>query len=406
MLAAGFAVCAAARAHAQLAVSFRNTVDLAASAIDQNGAPFTVAGMSGIAYMGPDTATPDPDDHRFVAVMDNSNKLVFLRLKFGANGSITSAAITGGLGLALTRDFEDVAYTGPERNSVFLCEEDTPAIHELSLANGALLRSIAAPPVFANRRANFGFEALAMTPGALSAAVNTGPVSLWTMNEEALSVDGPLSTPTAGTVVRVQQFVLAGGVSSAATVGDQFAYVTAPIHAPVTTGSRSGVSALVLLESGQAITLERSLGLNLQSPFQSRMYDVSNVSGATDTSAFASLLGATYTPVPKRLIYSGNQTNMEGLCVGPRLVDGSYALVGIVDDGDPISVNRVVGFALSGVIEPCAADFNADGFLDFTDFDDFVQAFEAGMARADFNGDGFLDFTDFDAFVGAFEGGC
>jgi len=56
--------------------------------------------------------------------------------------------------------------------------------------------------------------------------------------------------------------------------------------------------------------------------------------------------------------------------------------------------------------ENCPADFNGDGFLDFTDFDDFVGAFEAGAASADFNGDGFLDFTDFDEFVGAFEAGC
>jgi hypothetical protein len=55
---------------------------------------------------------------------------------------------------------------------------------------------------------------------------------------------------------------------------------------------------------------------------------------------------------------------------------------------------------------PCPADFNADGFLDFTDFDAFVAAFEAGDAGADFNADGFLDFTDFDAFVAAFEAGC
>ncbi len=54
----------------------------------------------------------------------------------------------------------------------------------------------------------------------------------------------------------------------------------------------------------------------------------------------------------------------------------------------------------------CPADFNGDGFLDFTDFDDFVGAFEGGLPTADFNNDGFLDFTDFDAFVGAFEGGC
>jgi|GEM_PF-2034412 len=54
----------------------------------------------------------------------------------------------------------------------------------------------------------------------------------------------------------------------------------------------------------------------------------------------------------------------------------------------------------------CAIDINCDGFIDFTDFDGFVSAFEAGAAIADFNGDGFLDFTDFDAFVAAFEAGC
>jgi len=61
---------------------------------------------------------------------------------------------------------------------------------------------------------------------------------------------------------------------------------------------------------------------------------------------------------------------------------------------------------LYGTCGGCPADFNADGFLDFTDFDDFVNAFESGNASSDFNGDGFLDFTDFDDFVGAFQIGC
>ena len=55
---------------------------------------------------------------------------------------------------------------------------------------------------------------------------------------------------------------------------------------------------------------------------------------------------------------------------------------------------------------PCPADFNGDGFIDFTDFDDFVAAFEGGDPSSDFNNDGFLDFTDFDEFVAAFEAGC
>ena len=55
---------------------------------------------------------------------------------------------------------------------------------------------------------------------------------------------------------------------------------------------------------------------------------------------------------------------------------------------------------------PCGADFNADGFLTFEDFDAFVAAFENGDAIADFNADGFLTFEDFDAFVAGFESGC
>jgi|GEM_PF-2231088 len=54
----------------------------------------------------------------------------------------------------------------------------------------------------------------------------------------------------------------------------------------------------------------------------------------------------------------------------------------------------------------CAADFNNDQWIDFSDFDAFVQAFKAGEARADINADGFLEFDDFDAFVFAFERGC
>ena len=54
----------------------------------------------------------------------------------------------------------------------------------------------------------------------------------------------------------------------------------------------------------------------------------------------------------------------------------------------------------------CFADVNCDDFLDFFDYDDFVQAFEAGDPAADFNRDDFLDFFDYADFVQAFEEGC
>ena len=58
----------------------------------------------------------------------------------------------------------------------------------------------------------------------------------------------------------------------------------------------------------------------------------------------------------------------------------------------------------------CPADFNGDGFLDFFDYDDYVNCFETGVCppgkTADFNGDAFVDFFDYDDYVTAFETGC
>jgi hypothetical protein len=61
-------------------------------------------------------------------------------------------------------------------------------------------------------------------------------------------------------------------------------------------------------------------------------------------------------------------------------------------------------FAIAGT--PCPADFNRDGFLNGTDFDDFVAEFENGRQAADFDGDGFITGMDFDQFVVSFEAGC
>ncbi|MEK6700764.1 MAG: hypothetical protein AABZ53_00745 [Planctomycetota bacterium] len=61
-------------------------------------------------------------------------------------------------------------------------------------------------------------------------------------------------------------------------------------------------------------------------------------------------------------------------------------------------------------VNPCPADFNCDGAVDFFDYDDFVVCFEGGACpagtTADFDGDSTVDFFDYDAFVVAFETPC
>jgi hypothetical protein len=62
------------------------------------------------------------------------------------------------------------------------------------------------------------------------------------------------------------------------------------------------------------------------------------------------------------------------------------------------------------ITDGCPADFNADGFVDFFDYDAFVSCFEGTGCPdgqdADFNNDDFVDFFDYNAFVDAFETGC
>ena len=90
---------------------------------------------------------------------------------------------------------------------------------------------------------------------------------------------------------------------------------------------------------------------------------------------------------------------------------GTFVLTGTIGQPDTSALTAVTigsegGFWADQDAAVCPADFNADGFLDFTDFDYFVEQFELGNPVSDFNHDSFLDFTDFDAFVAAFESFC
>jgi hypothetical protein len=278
-------------------------------------------------------------------------------------------------------------------NNVFLAEETTPGVHEYSLDSYQREQSLSVPFVFGQRRENFGFES--MTFG-------TSPFSLWTANEEALAPDGPLSTPAEGTVVRLQRYGRSGG-SIAPSI--QYAYITEPIHGPLITGARSGLVDLVVLPDGRLLALERSLAATLP-PFQNRIYEV-NQAGATDVSGISSLKGASYTPVSKRLLWSGGLGNLEGLALGPQLTGGNWSLVGVIDDGDPVSMNAVVGFELSGDIglECDACDANCDGAIDAFDVEPFVQllvnpgAPRCDACTGDVNRDGVIDAFDIEPFV-------
>lgn len=345
-----------------LSVVYRGTYGLPGSTVDQFGNSFDINGLSGITWAGGST---------FWAVMDNSNKLVQLDVSFHNDAAVSSAAVMGGLTLPQSRDFEGIAYTNAGRNSVFLSDETMPGmgLREFSLAHGALLQTVAVPPVFSNVRSNYGLESLTRQRGGQT---------MWTANEEALTVDGSLSSTTSGSVVRLQQFDVAGDQLTAAR---QLAYVTEPVHRdtnddPTQTGalSRSGLVDLVALPDRRLLALERSFArANFIIPDAGSQYRNSvfllDLAGATDVSDFtAGLIGQTYDPVEKTLLWQATHGvfssdpigNLEGLALGPQLASGNHVLLGIVDwpgsgSIDVISANRLVAFELVGTIpEPAA----------------------------------------------------
>jgi hypothetical protein len=80
-------------------------------------------------------------------------------------------------------------------------------------------------------------------------------------------------------------------------------------------------------------------------------------------------------------------------------------------DGTSCGSSRtLLKWAEFGPLFECPADFNDDGFVDFSDYDAFVQCFEGegcpNGRTADINGDGFIDFFDYDEFLEDFDFGC
>jgi hypothetical protein len=325
-----------------------------------------VAEMSGVSYVGPVEGTPGA--HRFITANENYGALLQFDLQISISGTIANLnkLVTGATTLPLgsTNDFEGIAYTNAARNSVFLSDETGPNVREYSLATGNLLQAVTIPSVFgANMRSNRGFESLSRSRDG---------TTLWTANEEALTVDGPVATTSAGATVRLLK-LNADGTNY--TAGPQYAYEVDPIQTPGNASSQSGLVDLTVMPDGTLLALERSFSSSaFPTIYRNRIYEV-DFGGATDVSIGSlatGLSGQNYTPVTKTLVWSGIADslvgqNLEGFTIGPRLPNGDWVLVCVVDDAanDPVSDNTVVTFVLRATP---SADFNQDGAVDAADY--------------------------------------
>ena len=295
------------------------------------------------------------EGERYVSVGDDQAVLHFLDIAVDPqSGRVRSVAfgppvpLRDAAGRELTdrrhaSDREDVAVDARSGTVWIADERDAgdprrPSLVEADLASGRILRRLSPADggplaVYAAIRSNYGFESVTRA--------DSGTV-MWIATEEALEIDGPLASPERGSVVRIQEIDDRLGPTR------QLAYVTDPTeHAiasprPAVGEDRSGVSALLALDEGRLLVLERALAGDAagMAGFRIRIY-LAELDGATDVSVapFRDGLAANpgWSPVRKTLLFERRfglpVANFEGMGLGPRLADGDRSLLLIADNG-------------------------------------------------------------------------
>lgn len=270
-------------------------------------------------------------DDLYVAASDSDGVLAELEIGIDpADGAITSFLCARTNVLQTAVDVEGLVF---DRFScrIWAADEASTSICEYDLA-GDRLRKVRMPPSFKSCRTNYGIESL---------AIDASGLVMWTCNEETLSCDGEQSSKQHGSTVRLTKFVR-DGVAAEWRLAGQWAYRTGRIKGNTYRGiAMSGVADLCVLPDGTLIVLEREMSRSILPRFRMRLYQV-DFSDATEISGFDSLTGADWKPVRKSRIYEEHtgRANYEGMCLGPRLADGSLLLL-LVSDGDGIATERL-----------------------------------------------------------------
>ena len=262
-----------------------------------------------------------------------------ITLQTATNGVPVRMTLARVCALEDSKDVEGLAYD-PLRGTFWAADEVLGDVSEHDPRTGRRLTRLDLPPIFRKCRQTFGLESLCISPDGLE---------MWLANEEALLCDGPVSTPEAGTTVRLARFRRKDRDDAWHAAG-QWAYATdsiggaAPLNA-----CRSGLSGLCVLEDGTLLALEREYSFKPLPALRCRIYAVDRTS-ATDIAARTSLASGTppFTPVAKTLLYDANTglAMYEGLAPGPIQADGSRLLF-LISDGDKMMSKKLRVLRLS-----------------------------------------------------------
>lgn len=228
-----------------------------------------------------------------------------------------------------------------------------PFVREMT-TSGVFVREFATPAMYnyvdnasTGGRNNKLFEALTVTPNG----------TIYTANEDALVQDGPLTSVSNGSVVRLTAL---DPVSGAA--GAQYAYELPPIPVDAVPGAPfgpdNGLPELLAISDTQFIAIERAFASGVGNTIRLTLAEIT--AETTDVSNFASLAGADYTPMRRTLLlempitYEGiTLDNIEGVSWGKTLANGNRTLVLVADNNfSATQSTQFIALEIAPVPEP------------------------------------------------------
>lgn len=309
------------------------------------GAPFRrsvlPASLSGVTWAG---------GNKYYAVSDDASTgevgLYPMTIELSASGlSVVSCSIpppASRIPLAGAHDLEAVAFDAAA-GTVWAADESRCTVKEYRVADGSAVRMLPLPRELRKPRPNLGIESLTLSPDGRT---------LWTCTEEALACDGPRSSPSGGTTVRLLKYTRPEAKGDFALAGE-CPYTTDAWSQPFDYRGRGrrGVSGLCALPDGSLLVLERELSFGgknrLRAAATARLsFDVYHVEAPhvkgsrVATSAKKVKLASCGGPV---LAFG----NYEGICLGPRLPDGRLSVLLVSDAGDGVSPPMILPMAFS-----------------------------------------------------------